>query len=72
MIADSYRLNMEPFLEKDFSDCLFTHRRRVNEAIVQSHIKDSDVLVIAAAERLDNEIWDTVRQIIQILKENSN
>ncbi|MBQ9131063.1 MAG: hypothetical protein IJX62_01150 [Clostridia bacterium] len=70
MIADSYRLNMEPFLEKDFSKCLFTHRRRVNEPMVRNSILESDVLVIAAAERLDNEIWDTVRQIIQILKQN--
>ena len=70
MIADSYRLNMEPYLEKDFSDCLFTHRRRVNEEPVRNAILDSDVIVIAAAERLENEIWDTVQQIVNILKSN--
>ena len=70
MIADSYRLNMEAYLSKDFSNCLFTHRRRVNEAPVQQAILESDVIVIAAAERLDNELADCIRQVINILKSN--
>jgi hypothetical protein len=70
MIADSYRLNMEPYLIKDFSNCLFTHRRRVNEEPVRQAILESDIIVIAAAERLDNELEECIRQVINILKSN--
>ena len=68
MLADSYRLAMESYLIKDFSNCLFTHRRRVNEEPVRQAVLEADVIVIAAAERLDNELEECIRQVIQILK----
>ena len=61
---------MEEYLIKDFSNCLFTHRRRVNEEPVRQAVLEADVIVIAAAERLDNELEGCIRQVIEILKSN--
>ena len=71
MLADSYRVMQLSYLEKDFTDCFLTHRNRVNDADVKEAIKNSDILVIAAVERLETNILDTAKQIINILEEDA-
>ena len=72
MLADSYRVMQLSYLEKDFTDCFLTHRSHVNDADVKEAIKNSDILVIAAVERLETNILDTAKQIIKILQEDAN
>ena len=69
MLADSYRVMQLSYLEKDFTDCFLTHRSHVNDADVKEAIKNSDILVIAAVERLEGDILTTAKRIINILSE---
>lgn len=71
MLADSYRVMQLTYLEKDFTDCFLTHRSHVNDADVKEAIKNSDILVIAAVERLETDILATARHIINILQEDA-
>ncbi len=71
MLADSYRVMQLSYLERDFTDCFLTHRSHVNDADVKAAIKNSDVLVIAAVERLETDILATARHIINILQEDA-
>lgn len=69
MLADSYRVMQLGYLERDFSDCFLTHRSQVNDADVKEAIKNADVLVLAAVERLETDILAKARRIIEILSE---
>ncbi|MBQ9131258.1 MAG: hypothetical protein IJX62_02135, partial [Clostridia bacterium] len=72
MLSDSFRKNMVPFLKKDFSNGLFTHRSKIgNETVIQA-IKDADIIVIAAVERTDTAVVQTAKQVIEILKQNQS
>lgn len=71
MLADSYRVMQLSYLERDFTDCFLTHRSHVNDADVKAAIKDADILVIAAVERLETDILGTARAIINILEEDA-
>jgi hypothetical protein len=79
MLTDSYRVMQLSYLEKDFSDCTLAHRDYldanhaskdpVNHNNVKEAIKNSDILVIAAVERLEPDILATAREIIAVLQE---
>lgn len=69
MLADSYRVMQLSYLEKDFTDCTLDHRNHVNNDNVKDAIKNSDILVIAAVERLEPDILTTAKHIINILQE---
>ena len=74
LLSDSFRKNMVPFLKKEFSNGLFTHRDKVkgdnpNPTVVQA-IKDADIIVIAAVERIDTDVIRTAQKVIEILEEN--
>lgn len=67
MLADSYRVMQLSYLEKDFTDCFLTHRSSVNNADVIAAVKEADILVLAAVERLETEIIHTAQALIKIL-----
>lgn len=69
MLADSYRCFQLDLLQKDFSDTYLCHRMQVNEAMTVEAIKNADILVLAAVERYDYQIFDTAIQIINILSQ---
>jgi len=69
MLADSYRCFQLDLIQKDFSDAYLCHRNQVNEAMTVDAIKNADVLVLAAVERYDYQIFDTAIQIINILSQ---
>lgn len=71
MFADSYRVMQLGYLEKDFSDCFLAHRHRVNDEDCKEAIKNADILVIAAVERYESDIFTTAKNIIGILSENA-
>ncbi|MCR4695158.1 MAG: hypothetical protein K5773_07565 [Pseudobutyrivibrio sp.] len=66
LIGDSFRVNMDPYLAKDFTNCTFVHRDYMSE--VKPDIINSDVIVIEAVERYDYEAFNTVQRVINILK----
>ena len=71
MFADSYRVMQLGYLEKDFSDCFLAHRHKVNDADSKEAIKNADIIVIAAVERYEWDIFNTARHIINTLSEDS-
>ena len=69
MLADSYRCFQLDLIQKDFSDAYLCHRTQVNDQMTVDAIKNADVLVIAAVERYDYDIFNTAIQIINILSQ---
>ncbi len=71
-LGDSFRKNMVRFLIKDFSNTFCTHRSKLGENApeVIEAVKNSDILVLAAAERADENLINTAKKVIEILKEN--
>ena len=69
MLGDSYRVMQLSYLERDFTDCFLTHRSHVNDEDVKEAIKNADILVISAVERLESDILATAKHIINILSE---
>lgn len=69
MLSDSFRGSMKYFLERDFTDCLLTHRSQVNDSDVVAAIKNADVLVVSAVERYDYSVFSTIQTIINILSQ---
>ena len=65
LIGDSFRVNMMPYLSKDFTSCTFVHRDYMSET--KSDIKNSDVIVVEAVERYDYEAFSCVQRIINTL-----
>ena len=65
LIGDSFRVNMMPYLSKDFKSCTFVHRDYMSET--KSDIKNADVIVIEAVERYDYEAFNTVQRVINTL-----
>lgn len=66
MLSDSFRFEMAPYLQKEFSHCLITQYGE-NTYRVQDSIREADVLVIAAVERYDGRIFETMKILIEIL-----
>lgn len=69
LIGDSFRVNMMPYLSKDFTSCTFAHRDYMTR--IHSDIKNSDVIVIEAVERYDYEAIKTVQRVINVLKDTN-
>ncbi len=65
LIGDSFRVNMMPYLSKDFTSCTFCHRDYMSE--IHSDIKNANVIVIEAVERYDYEAFTTAQRVINIL-----
>lgn len=65
LIGDSFRVNMMPYLSKDFTNCTFVHRDYMSET--RSDIKNADVIVIEAVERYDYEAFACVQRVINTL-----
>lgn len=69
LIADSFRVNMLSYLEKDFAKCTIANRSyNMQDPVVIDAIRDADILVISAVERADIQIFYTAQLIIQILQ----
>ena len=72
MIADSYRINMNPFLEKDFKECFVTNRSNLNgtsASKIYNAVKNADILVIAAVERYDYQNIEVAKKLIKVLSD---
>ena len=67
MLSDSFRGGMAPFLQKDFTNCLLTHRSQVRDADVVAAIKEADIIVISTVERNDLSLVSTARIVTEIL-----
>jgi hypothetical protein len=65
LIGDSFRVNMMPYISKDFTSCTFCHRDYMSE--IKSDIKSADIIVIEAVERYDYEAFATIQRTINIL-----
>ena len=65
LIGDSFRVNMMPYLAKDFTNCTFCHRDNMKS--IHDDIKAADVIVIEAVERYDYEAFKTIQRTINIL-----
>ena len=66
MLFDSFRFEMEPYLQKEFSNCVITQWGE-DAYRVRDFVSEADVLVIAAVERYDYKIFDTIEILIEIL-----
>ncbi|SFO23565.1 SGNH hydrolase-like domain-containing protein, acetyltransferase AlgX [Pseudobutyrivibrio sp. UC1225] len=64
LIGDSFRVNMMPYISKDFTNCTFVHRDYMKE--VSSDIKNADIIVIEAVERYDYEGFKTIQKVINL------
>ncbi len=69
MLADSYRVMALDYLRRDFTDCFMAHRDSVMQPEVVEAVKNADVLVIAAVERLEESVLATAKRLISILSE---
>ena len=66
LIGDSFRVNMMPYIAKDFTECTFAHRDYMSD--IHSEIKGADIIVIEAVERYDYEAFHTIQRVINVLK----
>lgn len=64
LIGDSFRVNMMPYIAKDFTNCTFVHRDYMKE--VSNDIKNADIIVIEAVERYDYEGFKTIQKVINL------
>lgn len=67
LIGDSYRLQMLPFLERDFSNVTLTHRNNISSSKIINAVKEADILVLEAVERYDTRLLNNVSTLIEIL-----
>ena len=65
LIGDSFRVNMMPYISKDFTQCTFAHRDYMSD--IHSDIKSADIIVIEAVERYDYEAFHTIQRVINVL-----
>lgn len=66
MLSDSFRFEMAPYLQKEFSHCVITQCGE-RTCLVQDSVREADVLVIAVVERYDTRIFETMKILIEIL-----
>jgi hypothetical protein len=67
-VGDSFRVNMLPYLPKDFDNCMIAHRDyHLNTSEFIEALKNTDYLVIEAVERIDLAICTTANSIYNIL-----
>ena len=67
LIGDSFRVNMMPYLSKDFTSCTFAHRDYYKE--ITEDAKSADVIVVEAVERYDYEAYKVMRKLINTLSQ---
>ena len=67
-VGDSFRVNMLPYLQKDFDSCMIAHRDyHLNTSDFLEALKNTDYLVIEAVERMDLTVCYTANAIYNIL-----
>ncbi len=69
LLADSYRVMALDYLRRDFTDCFMTHRSHTMDPDVQEAIKNADIIVISAVERLESDILATAKKVYTILSQ---
>ncbi len=67
LIGDSYRLQLLPFLERDFTNVTLTHRNNISSEEIKAAVLEADILVLEAVERYDTRLMDNVNTLIEIL-----
>ena len=67
LVGDSFRVNMMPYLAKDFTKCTFAHRDYMKD--IHSDIKNADVIIVEAVERYDYEGYKCAQRVLNILSE---
>ena len=67
-VGDSFRVNMLPYISKDFSNCLVAHRDyHIGSAVFNEALAKTDYLVIETVERYDTAICHVANAIYNIL-----
>ena len=69
LIGDSFRIQMIPYLERDFSHVTITHRDNLGSASIIKAVKNADILLVTAVERYDNRMMNSISTLIEILSE---
>ncbi len=67
LVGDSFRVNMMPYLAKDFTNCTFAHRDYMGS--IHQDIKNADIIVVEAVERYDYEGYKCAQRVLNILNE---
>lgn len=67
LVGDSFRVNMMPYLSKDFTSCTFAHRDYYKE--VTEDVKNADVIVVEAVERYDYKAYEVMERMISTLSQ---
>ena len=67
LVGDSFRVNMMPYLAKDFTSATFAHRDYMNQ--IHDDVKNADVIVVEAVERYDYEGFKCAQRVLNILSE---
>lgn len=69
LIGDSFRINMAPFLVKDFSDCLLMHKASLMDAASREKIRNADIIIIESVERHDYDMPNMISAVMEVLGE---
>ena len=67
MLSDSYREMMEPYITKDFSECVIAHRNVVDSCA--DDIRNCNILFISGVERDDKDVFSCIEKVIKILEQ---
>lgn len=71
LIGDSFRIAMVPYLAKDFAEASIIYRDEVGKDMVNSEIKNADILVLELVERYDYLALSTINKLIAMLSEGT-
>ncbi|MBR6307013.1 MAG: hypothetical protein IKR39_00215 [Lachnospiraceae bacterium] len=66
LLADSFRELITPYITKDFSECVIAHRKYTDN--MAEDIKNCNVLILAAVEREDKDLFNCIDKVIAILE----
>ena len=69
LLGDSYRFGMIPYLERDFTSCLFAHVDHLEDTSLYEGIRNADILVVALVERNDIKLTATLEMLLKIYGE---
>ena len=67
VVGDSFRIGMIPFIKKDFCESVYVQRQNID--LAKDDIKTSNVIVLEAVERFDNQLYDSISAISTFLEE---
>lgn len=68
-IGDSFRVNMLPYITKDFTNCMIANRSyHTNDPAFIEALLNADILVVETVERFDYTLYYTANELINHLE----